>query len=130
MKSIKKYLFESDELNSETYVIYEFSLNTIQSDKYLASLLHGQYKNRLIVARSWDWGGIRHHLHILKIRELKNCFAEWPKGWNNDTWVWKAPEELQGKDPKEVEKFIKDNTDDIDVKELMSGDKIKINIRR
>lgn len=118
----------SEKLDEETYVVYEFSLNDLQSDPYLAKCAHTTYKNRLIVARSWDWGGIRFHLHILKVRELKNCFAEYKYG--NTVYVWKAPDELQGKDPKEIEKFIKDNSDDIDKKDLMIGKKIKLNIKR
>lgn len=120
----------SEKLDEETYVVYEFSLNDLQSDNYLFKCAHTTYKNRLIIARSWDWGGIRFHMHILKVRELKNCFAEYPKEWRDTIYVWKAPEELQGKDPKEIEKFIKDNSDEIDKKDLMTGDKIKLNIRR
>ena len=133
MKNLKRFINEaednvSEKLDEETYVVYEFSLNDLQSDTYLAKCAHTTYKNRLIVARSWDWGGIRFHLHILKVRELKNCFAEYK--YRDTVYVWKAPEELQGKDPKEIEKFIKDNSDDIDKKDLMIGKKIKLNIKR
>lgn len=133
MKDIKNYITEAEDqkIDPETYVIYEFSLNDLQSDNYLHKCASQTYGKRLIVARSWDWGGIRYHVHILKVRELKNCYAEWPKGWTSDKNVYIAPDELQGKDPKDIEEYIKKNNDKIDINDLMDRKKkIQINVRR
>ena len=72
----------------------------------------------------------RRYLHILKVRELKNCYAEWKKEWGDSIPVWKAPDKFQGKDPKYIEDFIKKHNDKLDKKELISGEVIKINIRK
>jgi len=133
MKPLKNFIIESNDitkLDDETYVIYEFSLNDIQSDNYLSKCLHTTYKDRLLIVRGW--GGIRFYMHILNIRELKNCFAEYFKVWHkadNSVWCWTAPEEV--KTEEDVKEFIKKNSDEIEMDDICKKDrKVKIVVKR
>lgn len=136
MKDIKTYLLEGFKLgqnkvrkesDDNTYIVYEFSLNELHSDSYLSKCARETYGNRSIIARGYS--GVRFYMHILTIKEFKSCYAKWPKSSKSIKYVWKAPEEIQGKSSKDVEKYIKNNTDEIDYADLTSGEKIKIDVR-
>ena len=132
MKNIKKFILESGKSNidDETYVIIEISLNDIQSDNYLNKCLRETYKDRLIIIRG-DMG-IRYYMYILKVREVKNCYAEYPfrKNWPNRN-CWLAPDELKNADEKTVNEFIKKNSDKINWNDILKKDnRVKINVMR
>lgn len=130
MKNIKNYILESEnpKVDEETYVIYEFSLNDLQSDHYLSKCTHETYKDRLIIVRS-DMG-IRYYMHILKVRELKNCFAEYPFKFTKKQ-MWIAPDEIQKMDEKDLQEYIKKNSDEIKWEDiLLEGNRITIDVKR
>lgn len=132
MKDIKNYILESEasKVDDEAYVIIEISLNDIQSDNYLSKCLHETYKDRLIIVRG-DMG-IRYYMHILKVRELKNCYAEYPwrKNWPNRN-CWLAPDEIKDADDKELQEYIKKNSDKVEWDDILKKDKrVQINVMR
>lgn len=134
--SIDNYILEGFKLGKnkvkreskdDLYIVYEFSSNELESDSYLSKCLRETYENRSIDAIGSY--GLRYYMHILTIKEFKSCFTKWPKSFTSIKYAWIAPEEIQGKKPKDIEKYIKNNTDKIQRKELISGEKIKIDIR-
>lgn len=132
MKEIKNYILEGEasKVNDEAYVIIEISLNDIQSDNYLSKCLNETYKDRLIIVRG-DMG-IRYYMYILKVRELKNCYAEYPfrKNWPNRN-CWLVPDEIKDASKKELQEYIKKNSDKVDWDDiLLKGNKIQINVMR
>ncbi len=136
MIDLKTYVLEGFKLgqnkvkkepNDDTYIVYEFSQTELRSDDYLWKCVTETYIDRSIIARGY--GGVRFDMYILTIKEFKSCYAEWPKSSKSIKYVWEAPQEIQGKEPKDVEEYIKNNTDEIDYKDLTSGEKIKIDIR-
>lgn len=132
MKEIKNYILEGEasKVDDEAYVIIEISLNDIQSDNYLSKCLNETYKDRLIIVRG-DMG-IRYYMYILKVRELKNCYAEYPfrKNWPNRN-CWLVPDEIKDASKKELQEYIKKNSDKVDWDDiLLKGNKIQINVMR
>lgn len=136
MKDIKTYLLEGFKLGQnkvemepedDLYIVYEFSQTELRSDDHLWKCVTETYIDRSIIARGYS--GVRFYMHILTIKEFKSCYAKWPKSSKSIKYVWKAPEEIQGKEPKDVEEYIKNNTDEIDYADLTSGEKIKIDVR-
>lgn len=132
MKEIKNYILEGEasKVDDEAYVIIEISLNDIQSDNYLSKCLNETYKDRLIIVRG-DMG-IRYYMYILKVRELKNCYAEYPfrKNWPNRN-CWLVPDEIKDASKKELQEYIKKNSDKVDWDDiLLKGNKVQINVMR
>jgi len=130
--SLNQYLIESEnqKVGEETYVIIEISLNDIQSDNYLSKCLHETYADRQIIVRG-DMG-IRYYMYILNVRELKNCYAEYPfrKNWPNRN-CWIAPDEIQEGDNKTIQEYIKKHSDKIEWNDILSKDnKVQINVMR
>lgn len=132
MKEIKNYILEGEasKVDDEAYVIIEISLNDIQSDNYLSKCLNETYKDRLIIVRG-DMG-IRYYMYILKVRELKNCYAEYPfrKNWPNRN-CWLVPDEIKDASKKELQEYIKKNSDKVDWDDiLLKVNKVQINVMR
>ena len=136
MKDLKTYVLEGFKLGKnkvemkpedDLYIVYEFSQNELRSDDHLWKCVTETYIDRLIIARGES--GVRFDMYILTIKEFKSCYVKWPKSFKSIKYVWEAPQEIQGKEPKDIEKYIKSNTDEIDYKDLTSGEKIKIDVR-
>ena len=74
---IKEYLsvqkLKDDEYDKQ-YVLFEFTSDTIHSDKVLKEKLKN-YKNRIITLWSPTISGVNTDYYILTIKELKDCFS-------------------------------------------------------
>lgn len=115
---IKEYLsvqkLKDDEYDKQ-YVLFEFTSDTIHSDKVLKEKLKN-YKNRIITLWSPTISGVNTDYYILTIKELKDCFSNYVKVYKNRKSVYAHKiDELYGADEKAVETYIKKHNGEDDV---------------
>jgi hypothetical protein len=115
---IREYLsvqkLKDDEYDKQ-YVLFEFTSDTIHSDKVLKEKLNN-YKNRIITLWSTIISGVNTDYYILTIKELRDCFSNYVKVFKNTKSVYAYKiDELYGADEKAVETYIKEHNDEDDV---------------